>query len=461
MDGTDNLVVLEHTRQRDHLDVGKLLLDLTDGRDTVQDGHDQVHQDDVRLERTGLVDRVAAVGRLADDLEVVVQSEEHAQPLTDDRVVVGEQDADHGGIQLPAEGSTRRKGIARPTLHRRSREPPARTLGGTPTPVRTNVTGTSGGIRVVIADDELWVRRGLAMRLGLERDLEVVGQASDATEAVAVATETRPDLVVLDVRMPPGGDGLGAIPRLRRAVPGLRVVVLSLHDDQAAEVRAMAAGADAFVSKSAGDAALLRALRGGTVPPSPTTGGAQHMIATDALATTPVLTGERVELRPLGPAHLEPFWASVNDPELRRLTGTTDTFTHDGVAAWLAARQDADDRLDLAIHLRSDETYIGELALLDVDPANAGADVRIALDNADRRGHGFGREALALLLDYVFDEVGLHRVGLDVYAFNTPAIRAYERLGFRHEGRLREVLHQDGAWHDSLLMGLLRKEWQS
>lgn len=185
------------------------------------------------------------------------------------------------------------------------------------------------------------------------------------------------------------------------------------------------------------------------------------MLPPDALATTPVLTSERLQLRALGPEHLEPLWASVNDPELRRLTGTTATFTREGLAAWLAARAAADDRLDLAIHLRTDEAYVGELALLDFDPSNASAVVRIALGSPQRRGQGLGREALALLLDHAFETVGLHRVGLDVFAFNTGAIRAYERLGFRHEGRLREVLHQQGEWHDSLLMGLLRREWRA
>ena len=183
------------------------------------------------------------------------------------------------------------------------------------------------------------------------------------------------------------------------------------------------------------------------------------MIAHDALADTPTLSGDRVELRPLGPEHLEPFWRAVNDPELRRLTGTTAMFTRDGISSWLAARSAADDRLDLAIHRLDDDAYLGELALLDLDAANAVADVRISLGHPDLRGHGYGREALALLLDHAFDAIGLHRVGLDVLAFNTGAIRAYERLGFRHEGRRREVLDVDGHRHDCLLMGLLRTEW--
>lgn len=98
------------------------------------------------------------------------------------------------------------------------------------------------------------------MRLDLESDLEVVGQADNVTDTITVAASTRPDVVVLDVRMPPAS-GLSAITRLRAEVPGLRIVVLSIHDQQSAHSRAFAAGADAFVSKNAGDGALLRAIR--------------------------------------------------------------------------------------------------------------------------------------------------------------------------------------------------------
>lgn len=118
-------------------------------------------------------------------------------------------------------------------------------------------------LRVVIADDELRVRRGLAMRLDLEPDLDVVAQAATTPDAVAVAASSRPDVIVLDVRMPPDG-GLAAIPPLRAEVPGIRIVVLSIHDEQTTRARVRRTCADAFVSKSAGDEALLRAIRNGT-----------------------------------------------------------------------------------------------------------------------------------------------------------------------------------------------------
>lgn len=65
------------------------------------------------------------------------------------------------------------------------------------------------------------------------------------------------------------------------------------------------------------------------------------------------------------------------------------------------------------------------------------------------------------ILAHAFDTVGLHRVHLDVYAFNTRAIRTYERLGFAHEGRARQFLHWNGVRHDALLMSMLRRNGRS
>lgn len=119
---------------------------------------------------------------------------------------------------------------------------------------------TQHHLRVLVADDEVHVLQGLRMRLGLEPDLEVVGSVATAGAVLHTATRTGPDVLLLDVRMPPG-DGLTTVPQLRRVLPDLRIVVLTLHDERATRAQAIAAGVDAFVSKSDSDATLLRAIR--------------------------------------------------------------------------------------------------------------------------------------------------------------------------------------------------------
>ncbi|WP_372444787.1 GNAT family N-acetyltransferase [Crossiella equi] len=70
-------------------------------------------------------------------------------------------------------------------------------------------------------------------------------------------------------------------------------------------------------------------------------------------------------------------------------------------------------------------------------------------------GRGHGPEATRLRLAHAFDRVGLHRVDLEVFAYNERAIRAYAKCGFTEEGRKREALRWDGAWHDVVLMSAL------
>ncbi len=87
--------------------------------------------------------------------------------------------------------------------------------------------------------------------------------------------------------------------------------------------------------------------------------------------------------------------------------------------------------------------------------------ISISIGDPARRGQGFGAEALRLLLSYAFDELNLYRVQLTVFSYNPGAIRLYEKLGFAREGVLREAIHRDGARHDMLVYGLLRREWEA
>jgi DNA-binding NarL/FixJ family response regulator len=115
-------------------------------------------------------------------------------------------------------------------------------------------------IRLVLVDDELHVRRGLAMAFSAESDLEVIGEAGDGRDGVAIAHELRPDVVVMDVRMRPV-DGLTATRLLQESDPDIRVVVLSLLDDALTRAAATEAGARAFVGKQEGSERLVSTIR--------------------------------------------------------------------------------------------------------------------------------------------------------------------------------------------------------
>lgn len=123
-------------------------------------------------------------------------------------------------------------------------------------------------IRVLVVDDHPVVRSGLVGLLGLEPDVVVVGEAADGAEALRLAAEQAPDVVLMDLRMP-GMDGVAATDRLAAGVPAPRVLVLTTYDTDSDIVRAVEAGATGYLLKDTPRGALVdavrRAARGETV----------------------------------------------------------------------------------------------------------------------------------------------------------------------------------------------------
>jgi DNA-binding NarL/FixJ family response regulator len=115
-------------------------------------------------------------------------------------------------------------------------------------------------IRVLIVDDHAVVRAGLALLLNAEKDLEAVGEAGSAREAVFEARTTKPDIVLMDVMMP-NQSGIDVVPQLLHEHPEAKVLVLSMQDDPRYVREAFEAGASGYVLKEAADAELVAAIR--------------------------------------------------------------------------------------------------------------------------------------------------------------------------------------------------------
>lgn len=118
----------------------------------------------------------------------------------------------------------------------------------------------AGPIRVLIVDDHVLFRRGLELALRGEPDIEVVGEAGDGDEAVERARELRPDVVLMDVRMP-GADGIEAAKRIREAQPFVRVVILTGSEDDDDFFAAVRAGVNGYLLKEVSDAEVADAVR--------------------------------------------------------------------------------------------------------------------------------------------------------------------------------------------------------
>jgi len=114
-------------------------------------------------------------------------------------------------------------------------------------------------IRVLIADDQALFRGGLAMLLGVQPGIAVVGEAADGEEALRLAATSRPDVVLMDLRMPVL-DGVAAIARLREQLPALPVVALTTFDDEATLLAALRAGAAGFLVKDVRAETLMEAI---------------------------------------------------------------------------------------------------------------------------------------------------------------------------------------------------------
>ena len=115
-------------------------------------------------------------------------------------------------------------------------------------------------IRVYLLDDQAILRAGFRSLLNQSEDVEVVGECGDAREAVAELEQLKPDVILLDITMP-GLSGIDAIPLLLRAVPEVRIVMLTHHEGQSFVDQALRLGASGYISKDSGPEELSLALR--------------------------------------------------------------------------------------------------------------------------------------------------------------------------------------------------------
>jgi DNA-binding NarL/FixJ family response regulator len=157
----------------------------------------------------------------------------------------------------------------------------------------------NGPIRVLVADDQRVVREGLATLLGLLPGVEVVGTAADGNEALALAIQLHPDIVLMDLRMP-RCDGIEATRQLRGHDAGIKVLVLTTYTDDRSVIDALRAGARGYLTKDAGAAEIHQALQrvlGGQAAIDP---AVQHHVLHAIAASPPAIPARRAPAYPDG-----------------------------------------------------------------------------------------------------------------------------------------------------------------
>jgi len=172
--------------------------------------------------------------------------------------------------------------------------------------------------------------------------------------------------------------------------------------------------------------------------------------------------GELVALGPIRRDLLPTFQRWINDFSVSRSLALYPSPVSDGAeAAWYEAATVGKDRPDFTIYERATMRPIGNTSFQKIDWVQRRAEWGILIGEGDARGKGYGTEAARLMLDYGFTALGLNSVCLDVYEYNIPAIKAYQRAGFVETGRRRQARWYAGRFWDVILMDCLASEFSS
>lgn len=177
-----------------------------------------------------------------------------------------------------------------------------------------------------------------------------------------------------------------------------------------------------------------------------------------------LLRGDLVHLRPLAEEDLpllDAWWHDMASAPLQRgvVVPRSTGSAVEQFRSWSSNDATTAD-VGLSVVERATGQLAGHVTLWGATWWDRSAEAAVIL-GPDHQGRGLGPDALAVLLRYAFDELGLHRVSIKAWAFNDRALAAYRRAEFTEEGRLREVGFHAGAWHDHVLLAVLEHEWRA
>jgi RimJ/RimL family protein N-acetyltransferase len=175
----------------------------------------------------------------------------------------------------------------------------------------------------------------------------------------------------------------------------------------------------------------------------------------------PFLVGPTIYLRPLEVGDAQTIAPWFNDAEVRGYLRRYYPMSVTREEEWLRGLYEGPRDIAFGIALRADDRLIGGTGLHDIEPRHRHACFGISIGDKSLWGKGHGTEATGLVLRYAFHTLNLNRVWLHVFEYNPRAARVYEKVGFRCEGRLRQDAFHDGRYWDTIVMGILRGEWEA
>ena len=175
----------------------------------------------------------------------------------------------------------------------------------------------------------------------------------------------------------------------------------------------------------------------------------------------PFIVGDRIYLRPLEVEDVDSFVMWLSDEEIRQCLGMRTPFNRLREREYIEGLYKDDREIVLCIVLRDNDELIGAVGLHDISMVHRNTELGIVIGNKSCWSKGYGTEALNLMIGHGFDQLDLHKIFLRVFCFNTRAIHAYEKAGFRREAVFREHSYANGNYCDDHFMGILKSEWHN
>jgi RimJ/RimL family protein N-acetyltransferase len=177
-----------------------------------------------------------------------------------------------------------------------------------------------------------------------------------------------------------------------------------------------------------------------------------------------MIFGRNIRLRAIEQDDLPRFVNWFNDPQVRKGLNIYLPMSQVEEEHWfeeLLNRDQAERPFALDIRKGEDWVHVGSCGLFSLDHRSRSSTLGIVIGDKTYWDQGYGSDAVRTLLAHAFETLNLNRVSLRVFESNHRAIEVYKRVGFKLEGRLREDRFSEGHYEDTLIMGILRREWSS
>ncbi|MHA2036691.1 MAG: GNAT family N-acetyltransferase [Promethearchaeota archaeon] len=175
-----------------------------------------------------------------------------------------------------------------------------------------------------------------------------------------------------------------------------------------------------------------------------------------------MLKGDKIRLVPPKKEYIKQFQKWMNDPEIIQYLTIFRPITREMEEDWYNDMQKRENNILFSIITldeKNNEILIGNCDI-SVDWKNRIGNCGIVIGEKNYHGKGYGTEAMKLLVNYGFETLNLNRIELEVHSFNSRALKSYIKVGFKEEVTRRQAVYINGIYHDSIVLSILKDEWE-